>query len=172
MTNNSVEAMIALRIIQAQASSDAGKGLNRLSLEPDKARPCEVLKYSFKVKPILEAIKLIRTNKTHFNYWVEESPDQNGYDSIIVYFDFKINGSRYQVSFHNPLNTSGELKKYISTGRKTRWNKNLGGSFDACQELQRYYSIPRSDIEMLDDEIVQRDHNRRGNNRRRWERRF
>jgi len=98
MTKN-VEAMIALCIIRAQKSSDYGKGINRISLSKKLSRPCR-MGYGFKEDDILEAIRLIRRNKTQFNYWVEFAPDQNGVNSILVYFDFKIDDKRYQVSFH------------------------------------------------------------------------
>lgn len=99
MTKN-VEARIALCIIRAQKSSDAGKGIDRISLSKKLSRPC-MIGYGFKEADIVEAIRLIRRNKTQFNYWAEFAPDQNGVNSIVVYFDFKIDDERYQVSFHN-----------------------------------------------------------------------
>ena len=67
--------------------------------------------------------------------------DQNGYPSYISYFDFKINGKRYQVSFHTPKNLGKKLEKYVSTGRKTRWDRNPGGSVTACEKLIKYYNL-------------------------------
>ena len=142
MTN--VEAKIALNIIRAQKSSDYGKGINRISLSKKLSRPCR-MGYGFKEADILEAIRLIRRNKTQFNYWVEFAPDQNGVNSILVYFDFKIDGKRFQVSFHNH-NYGNELESYVNTGRKTHWHKNTS-SFYSCIKLQEYYQIPRSEEE-------------------------
>ena len=97
--------------------------------------------YDAKEEFILKSINLIRKNKTHFNYWVTKDSDQNGYPSYISYFDFKINGKRYQVSFHTPNNLGKKLQKYVSTGRKTRWDRNIGGSVMACQALIKYYNL-------------------------------
>ena len=163
MTNKSVEARIALCIIRAQKSSDAGKGIDRISLSKKNSRPCR-MGYAFKETPILEAIKLIRNNKTQFNYWVERKPDQNGILSIIVYFDFKIDETRYQVSFHN--HGCKELTRYVNTGRKTYWHKKFS-SFYSCTKLQEYYQIPQAVVEFddCDSEISShRDENRRNHN--------
>ena len=162
--NGDINAMIALRIFQAQKASDAGKGLERLNASRDISRPCDVFRYGFKEKPILEALRLIRRNKTQFNYWVVEGPDQNGYPSIIVYFDFKIEGTRYQVSFHNPLNRCGnELLSYVNTGRATRWRKSIS-SVESCNALQRYYNIPEAKSE---EYICEDDSDRKGSHRNR-----
>lgn len=167
MTNKSVEARIALCIIRAQKSSDTGKGINRISLSKKNSRPC-MLGYGFKETPILEAIRLIRRNKTRFNYWVERKPDQNGILSILVYFDFKIDETRYQVSFHNH-NCSNELESYVNTGRKTHWHKTYS-SFYSCTKLQEYYQIPQAVVEFdeNDSEMTShRDENRRNHTGRR-----
>ena len=167
MTNKNVEARIALCIIRAQKSSDAGKGINRISLSKKNSRPC-MLGYGFKETPILEAIRLIRRNKTRFNYWVERKPDQNGILSILVYFDFKIDETRYQVSFHNH-NCTNELESYVNTGRKTHWHKTYS-SFYSCTKLQEYYQIPQAVVEFdeNDSEISShRDENRRNHTGRR-----
>lgn len=97
--------------------------------------------YNAKEEFILKSINLIRKNKTQFNYWVEAAADQNGYPSYISYFDFKIDGKRYQVSFHTPKSLGMKLEKYVSTGRKTRWDKNPGGSIMGCQALIKYYNL-------------------------------
>ena len=97
--------------------------------------------YDAKEEFILKSINLIRKNKSQFNYWVEAAADQNGYPSIISYFDFKLDGKRYQVSFHTPKNLGKKLEKYVSTGRKTRWDRNPGGSVMACQKLIKYYNL-------------------------------
>ena len=97
--------------------------------------------YDAKEEFILKSINLIRKNKSQFNYWVEAAADQNGYPSLISYFDFKLDGKRYQVSFHTPKNLGMKLQKYVSTGRKTRWDRNPGGSVTACKKLIEYYNL-------------------------------
>lgn len=160
----SVEARIALCIIRAQKSSDTGKGIDRISLSKKNSRPCR-MGYGFKEADILEAIRLIRRNKTRFNYWVEFAPDQNGVNSIVVYFDFKLDDKRYQVSFHNH-NCGNELESYVNTGRKTYWHKTFS-SFYSCTKLQEYYQIPQAVVEFDDcdsDVSSHRDENRRNHN--------
>lgn len=153
MTNSSVEAMIALRLIQAQTASDKAKFIKRIPLNKKDFRPCK-MGYDFKQKAILEAIRLIRTNKTSFNYYVEEVPDQNGIMSILVYFDFKIKNKRYQISFHNH-NCENELKFYVNTGRKTHWHKNYT-SYYSCIKLQEFYKIPRAELESENEDYSNR----------------
>ncbi len=97
--------------------------------------------YDAKEEFILKSINLIRKNKTQFNYWVTKDADQNGYPSYISYFDFKIDGKRFQVSFHTPKNLGKKLEKYVSSGRKTRWDRNPGGSIMGCQALIKYYNL-------------------------------
>ena len=166
MTKNNVEARIALCIIRAQKSSDAGKGIDRISLSKKLSRPC-MMGYGFKEADIVEAIRLIRRNKTQFNYWVEFAPDQNGVNSIVVYFDFKIDDKRYQVSFHN--HGCKELGAYVNTGRKTHWHKTVS-SYYSCTKLQEYYQIPQAVVESNEDDSEmssRRDENRRNHTGRR-----
>ena len=69
--NNNVESIIALNIIQAQMASDAGKGKKNLALDKSLERGPMRMGYSLKETYILRALRLIRNNKTQFNYWVE-----------------------------------------------------------------------------------------------------
>ena len=87
---------------------------------------------------IKKAVNLIRSTKTNYRYWVEKAPDQNGNMSFIIYFDFKLDGERYQISFHS-FNKSWE--SYLSSGRKTRWDKRIGGSAYAAKMLIDYYDL-------------------------------
>jgi hypothetical protein len=94
---------------------------------------------------ILNAIALIRSNdQDMFRYYVSgKTPDQNGFGSVIVYFDVKLEGKRRQVSFHTPWNqVEGTiLERLIGSGRKTRWDKNVGGSSDTCYDLAEYFHL-------------------------------
>lgn len=134
-----VNKFIALAIVSAQIASDAGKRIHILDI---KNKYAQYTGYDSKVHFQIRALEMIRTSKkTKFNYYVVRSADQNGYDSILVYFDFKIDGKRRQVSFHNPTSCSGKLRKYIGSGRVTRWNKDKNSSRDSCQELIDYYGL-------------------------------
>ena len=161
--NNNVESIIALNIIQAQMASDAGKGKKNLSLDKNLERGPMRMGYSLKETYILRALRLIRNNKTQFNYWVIIEGDQNGVPSIVVYFDFKIDGKRYQISFHNHA-CGEELRSMVNTGRKTRWNHEIGGSVNGCKALQNYYEISGEEIET---EFVEKVTNSRRNGCRR-----
>ena len=128
-------------ICKAQIASDAGKGIYALTCKNDKNAVNTA--YLSKENYILQALGVLTKSKiTNINYWCEKAGDQNGYPSIIVYFDIKINNERKQVSFHTPLNrASGNLLKYVSTGRKTRWDKKIGGSQDTCRQLIEEFNL-------------------------------
>lgn len=132
---------ILKNILLAQIASDGGKGIEELieTSASKKEKYARKMAYNKKEEYILQAIRTIRRSKTDVNYYVEEKGDQNGYPSIIVYFDFKINNKRKQVSFHTPYNkASTELYLLKGSGRKTRWSKNIGGSREACFEIKEY----------------------------------
>ena len=128
-------------ICKAQIASDAGKGIYTLSCKNDKNAVNTA--YLSKENYILQALGVLTKSKlTNINYWCEKTGDQNGCPSIIVYFDIKINNERKQVSFHTPLNRASEtLLKYVSTGRKTRWDKKIGGSQDTCRQLIEKFNL-------------------------------
>ena len=128
-------------ICKAQIASDAGKGIYKLTCKKDKNAVNTA--YLSKENYILQALGVLTKSKvTNINYWCEKAGDQNGCPSIIVYFDIKINNERKQVSFHTPLNRASEnLLKYVSTGRKTRWDKKIGGSQDTCRQLIEEFNL-------------------------------
>ena len=128
-------------ICKAQIASDAGKGIHALTCKNDKNAVNTA--YLSKENYILQALGVLTKSKvTNINYWCEKTGDQNGYPSIIVYFDIKINNKRKQVSFHTPLNRASEtLLKYVSTGRKTRWDKKIGDSRDVCRQLIEEFNL-------------------------------
>ena len=128
-------------ICKAQIASDAGKGIYALTCKNDKNAVNTA--YLSKENYILQALGVLTKSKTtNINYWCEKVGDQNGYPSIIVYSDIKINNERKQVSFHTPLNRASEnLLKYVSTGRKTRWDKKIGGSQDTCRQLIEEFNL-------------------------------
>ena len=129
---------VAKAILMAQIASDAGKGLNILNhINGDFDEHIKELGYRAKDGFIKKAINIIRSGGTDFNYYVDSGLDQNGNASKIIYFDFKVNGRRQQISFHS---FSG-WKGYIGSGRKTHWNHDLGGSRMACQLLKKEYNM-------------------------------
>ena len=139
-----VNLEVAKAIIAAQDGSDFAKGNAALPLSKRQTRHTRNRRnggYKCKVNYIILALNLIRKNQTDFSYYIERKEDQNGFPSIIVYFEIKIEGKRIQVSFHTPLNKAGELEKLVSTGRRTRWNKRQGACQGACEELMDYFGI-------------------------------
>ena len=125
-------------IILAQTASDAGKGYYNL-YGPGVGKDQSAVRkgYDLKLVYILRAIRQLRTGKPsrYINYWVDP-------DTMITYFDVRIEdgngiGHRFQISFHTPEYVPGyeELIKYAGSGRRTRWNKLIGGSCEAAEAL-------------------------------------
>lgn len=142
MHRNSIEKEISKNIVLAQVASDTGKKLETTALEIKDSRGARDLGYGLKVHYILSAIKLIRKNKTQFSYWVEESPDQNGYGSVVVYFEFPLWGEMLQVSFHTPESlVPREMWRLVNTGRPTVWNGIIGGSRQCCETLKEVFNL-------------------------------
>ena len=137
-----INALIAKAICQAQIASDRGKRKSNLYLKNGCGRFSKKYGYAVKQDFIIKAINIIKTSRNNFNYYVKKEADQNGYPSIVTYFDVKIEGNRYQVSFHTPLNkASNELINLVGSGRNTRWDKEIGGSITACQVMIDHYGL-------------------------------
>lgn len=149
MTKN--EKSCAKNIICAQLSSDAGKRNTKLFDELRESF-CTVISkkeqkdtwyYNYQLKSffIEKAINIIdKSPRGMFNYFVEFAPDQNGYASFIIYFDFKVEDKRFQVSFHTPESIASDfIKSHAGKGRKTHWvgkaNKNFTDPREACANL-------------------------------------
>jgi hypothetical protein len=137
-----INKTIAIAIVSAQIASDAGKCIYDLKCKNQIRRRSEKFKYKVKTYYILHALNIIRKNKTDYNYYVSDIVgDQNNSPSIIVYFDFRIENKRYQMSFHTPLSQACELKSFSNTGRKTRWRRHFESSREAAQALIDYYHL-------------------------------
>ena len=131
-------------ICLAQIASDAGKRKYRIKL-PDSDR-ATAMGYRLKNTLIDEAISLINGGRPcGVTYWVEKTPDQNGFPSVLVTFDMKVNGKRYQTSFHNPGKRGGGLDVYASKGRKTHWvrahSKSAPDSAEAIFEVAKMVGL-------------------------------
>lgn len=141
MYKNSIEKEIARNVVLAQVASDSGKKLEA-TVEIKGSRGAKDLGYGLKVNYIMTAIKLIRKNKTQFSYWVESAPDQNGYGSVIVYFEFQLWGEILQVSFHTPESlVPREMWRLVNTGHPTQWNGIIGGSRECCEKLKEVFEL-------------------------------
>lgn len=106
---------------------------------PDFATKAERFGYSEKTTYILKALHLINSNRRcGWNYWVKRTADQNGYSSVITYFEYKNDdgGDKLQISFHTPFSKSPfELDKMANKkkGRVCHWDQK--GSRKNCQIL-------------------------------------
>lgn len=130
-----IEREIARHIVLSQIASDAGKGICELHINGDKK--AYQLGYIIKDAHIEQAIKLINKNKLNsFRYWVERKPDQNGNASNVVYFIYKKNGVRLQVSFHSFKRT---IRGHVGKGMITEWDKK--SSRKSCESLIEMFNL-------------------------------
>lgn len=144
-----LDKRIARAIIAAQLCSDGGKRDRRLLTKIIRFTADDIFwktqwnkGYSRKTFWLNRAIQMIDCSKEQdYHYWVENNPDQNGYPSTIVYFDFKLDGRRHQVSFHTPANQVIGVLERNKSGRKTRWDKQIGGSRESTYLLFQKYFI-------------------------------
>ena len=120
-TNSRINREIAKAIISAQMSSDGGKDIATVNCNKGLKRGPYYMGYALKDTYILRALKMIMSTKNDFSFYVKEEPDQNGYASVLVYFEYNYGGKR-QVSFHTPARKAGDLYKFVGKGRKTHWN--------------------------------------------------
>lgn len=145
--NNKTKETLRL-IAYAQAASDGGKYIDDLLYEVDYRGVNHAYhkRYTEKEAMIIKALRLCDHNpESDIHYWVKETPDQNGYASFLVYFDCKVGGERYQVSFHNPYRENSSLKDYAGKGRVTRWRRTKMSSRDSVIAILNYLECCRKE---------------------------
>lgn len=139
-----LEASIARLVCLAQDASDSGKFESVLTFRNTNNAVAHKHGYSVKTAYIMKAVKLINSNPPcGWNYYVSgQTPDQNRYPSVIVYFEYKDGGNRYQVSFHTPWSLVPDtMTAQMTKGRRTRWNHQIGGSRRDCQRLINMFDL-------------------------------
>lgn len=152
--NYMLDKSICSFIIKAQMCSDAGKGIYEDYKYPTWRKTASEWGYNKKLYFIELACKKIcqLKGKSGFHYYVEPANDNRWPRSPIIYFNFKLNGQRRQVSFHCPdvlwHNNRGVFYNYaiehlydseeLHDKHATRWDRNRGGSRDACWDLGYY----------------------------------
>lgn len=120
-----LDKYIAKQIVLAQIASDGGKRQNDVLKRVTPLLPIsrKYYKKGYKNKDhcIMEAIKVIQKNpNTGFHYHVKvDRTLYSGAHVFIVYFNFKINGESYQVSFHCFSN----MWRFVNKHCVTRWKK-------------------------------------------------
>jgi hypothetical protein len=130
------EREIARTIIYAQVASDGGKHISDIARINRHTYPIWKSGYDSKDGLLMKAIVLIgKSKESNFRYFVSKGDIHN---SSIVYFNFRIGGRRYQVSFHT---FSNKVRRYtVKRGRyATRWDEK--SSRDACKVLADAYEI-------------------------------
>lgn len=138
---SNIDKKIAEAIVYAQIASDAGKGIKILKTNKIGKSQSTVDKgYNSKDGYIFSALNLIRNTKNcGYKYYVTAQPDQNGNPSFIIYFNFKVNGKREQVSFHS---FNKKLwKGLVGSGTVCHWQGGIGGSRKACKKLIGLYDL-------------------------------
>lgn len=139
-----LEASIARLVCLAQDASDSGKYEQVLNFRNTNNAVARKHGYSVKTSYIMKAIKIINSNpRCGWNYYISgQTPDQNRYPSVIVYFEYKDDGNRYQVSFHTPWSlVPDNMTAQMTKGRQTRWNHQIGGSRRDCQRLIKRFDL-------------------------------
>ena len=128
----------------AQRASDSGKWKSLKSFERTRSKKLGKLlgrkaelraahhNYHLKDSLMVQAIELIRCDKdSGFRYFVVECYDFKA-PCWIVYFDCKVDGVRYQCSFHT---FNKEVARYVkgSSASRGRWRKT--SSREVCISL-------------------------------------
>lgn len=134
-----LNARIALEVVLAQICSDAGKGVEEVTITNERwLQGARWQGYRAKTAHILRAVTLINSAPLGaWRYYIVKQADQNGYQSVLVYFEHHSKEcGRLQISFHTPFDGAPRaLRALVGRGRKTRWDKNFGGSREACKSL-------------------------------------
>jgi hypothetical protein len=137
------DKLIARQIIKAQICSDSGKDITSRLSECIGSNKPEKQAYGGKVKYINAAIQnILKSKNSMFRFSVYQTEDQNGYDSILVYFWFKLEGEKYQISFHNPVYFNNPLLKYATKNKLSqKWDGYYGGSRYSCIKLMNLFDL-------------------------------
>lgn len=120
-------------LVNAQVASNGGKGIYDIAVSPfekDIARGGYIYKDDF----ISRAISLINsTRNCGIYYYVAPCPELSDWnDCFIVYFNIRVNGKRYQCSFHS---FNSRLENLVGGPTTTRWSRK-DSSRDVLKELR------------------------------------
>lgn len=126
---NNIDKIIIHHILEAQKYSDAAK-------RAESYTSAQAI-YKLKDRHLVEAVRSLEgARNSRISWKIEHKPDQNGHPSIIVYFEFKIQGKQIQFSFHNFNWKAFPVKKGKSS---IQWNGVIGG----CREAYRLIKSAR-----------------------------
>lgn len=138
---------IMRQLVLAQVASDSAKGKFAESYEKFQGfatlkNSSKIWNYKIKDEAIIKALSLIdKTPYCGVNYYVVRALDQNGCPSNIIYFTFKIDEKRYQISFHNFRSVVRKNYAEPKKGLPCHWEGGIGGSREAAIKLiEKYFS--------------------------------
>lgn len=120
-----MDKYIAKQIVLAQLASDGGKHQDDVLSHVSSLLPIGGVYYKkgydVKDRCIINAIKAIQRNpNTGFIYHVKvDRTLYSGAHVFIVYFNFKLGGESYQISFHTFCN----MWRFVNRKCVTRWKK-------------------------------------------------
>lgn len=136
---NKGDLKIARTILRAQTSSDSGKGDHWIATKYSGLKNANRYGYNNKPMYIEKAIRAILTTKktSNWRFYVCERKDQNGYDSILVYFRYNDGIINKQVSFHNPT-WCENLHRYIDSSDHHKIDWDHGNSEKSIREIIRH----------------------------------
>lgn len=125
-------------IVLAQVGSDAGKGIYELNACPlateSEQKAAERGKYAIKDRWIYQALERVAGKRnTEFHFYVTDGE----ITPYLVYFDFKVEGKRFQISFHS---FDSRLQKFYESSRKSRTRWDEKSSRESCERLVEYFS--------------------------------
>lgn len=119
-------------LILAQAGSDAGKHLD-ITEYPEWVQNvlAKYNGYYIKDRMILKALQECSRTKTGFYYSVQKDNCMDPDDpfNTVVYFKYKVNRERRQISFH----TGMDLSWLNKPEKRTRWSKNYESRNDVYE---------------------------------------
>lgn len=134
---NNVDLEIARLICAAQIASDAGKYIFDLKIKDDKTLNGKAYFGGYYIKDslIYAALTLCRnTEKSHWSYSLKREPDQKGYMSNCVIFQYNDTGVYGQVSFH--FFKKNRFKKMMNSGSDLKWDN--GSSRAAAYAIYKH----------------------------------
>lgn len=142
--NKDLNRKVASALLRAQLHSDAAKYIHEIHKET-RAQKAEFVKcessyyyeekenhYRYKDEYILKAITRILSDKNSgFTFYVTYGE----FTPYLIYFTFRLDGKRYQISFHS---YDRNLFRYFKNSERFRTHWDRRSSRQAAEMLQAY----------------------------------
>lgn len=126
---------IAEAIVLAQVASDGGKLIDDIYTISKRSRKTWLSGYDSKDAEIMRAIKMILSSKeSSFRFYVHE---EDPHHMVIVYFDWRKNGIKKQISFHSFNHDFAKFSKKAKYA--TRWDEKVSRS--TAIALAKFYKL-------------------------------